>query len=71
MPRAQICLVFSDGFYVATVNDPTLLRSGTFILAVRSRMPHSQLIHQFTQQSKIAATSKIAIWSVCRYQVYR
>ena len=60
MPRAQnLPLVFSDGFYVATVNDPTLLRSGTFILAVRSRMPHSQLIHQFTQQSKIAATNKI------------
>lgn len=60
MPRAQnLPLVFSDGFYVATVNDPTLLRSGTFILAVRARMPHSQLIHQFTQQSKIAATNKI------------
>lgn len=60
MPRAQnLPLVLSDGFYVATVNDPTLLRSGTFILAVRARMPHSQLIHQFTQQSKIAATNKI------------
>lgn len=60
MPRAQnLPLVFSDGFYVATVNDPTLLQSGTFILAVRARMPHSQLIHQFTQQSKIAATNKI------------
>ncbi|WP_343647988.1 type VI secretion system baseplate subunit TssK [Enterobacter sp.] len=60
MPRAlNLPLLFSDGFYVATVNDPGLLRSGTFILAVRARMPHSQLIHQFTQQSKIAATNKI------------
>lgn len=60
MPRAQnLPLVFSDGFYVATVNDPALLQSGRFILAVRSRMQHSQLIHQFTQQSKIAATNKI------------
>ena len=60
MPRAQnLPLVFSDGFYVATVNDPALLQSGRFILAVRARMQHSQLIHQFTQQSKIAATNKI------------
>ncbi|WBM70326.1 type VI secretion system baseplate subunit TssK [Buttiauxella sp. WJP83] len=60
MPRAQnLPLIFSDGVYIATVNDPTLLQSGSFVLAVRARMPHNQIILQFTQQSKIAATDKI------------
>lgn len=60
MPRAQnLPLLFTDGVYIATVNDPTLLSSGSFVLAVRARMPHDQIILQFTQQSKIAATDKI------------
>ncbi|MDK9604214.1 type VI secretion system baseplate subunit TssK [Lelliottia wanjuensis] len=60
MPRAQnLPLIFSDGVYIATVNDPTLLQSGSFVLAVRARMPQNQIILQFTQQSKIAATDKI------------
>ena len=60
MPRAQnLPLNFNDGVYIATVNDSTLLQSGSFVLAVRARMPHDQIIHQFTQQSKIAATNKI------------
>ncbi|MCE9991690.1 type VI secretion system baseplate subunit TssK [Enterobacter sp.] len=59
-PRAQnLPLIFTEGVYLATVNDPGLLQSGAFVLAVRARMPHSQLILQFTQQSKIAATDKI------------
>ncbi|HEX4504026.1 MAG TPA: type VI secretion system baseplate subunit TssK [Scandinavium sp.] len=59
-PRAQnLPLIFTDGVYLATVNDPMLLQSGSFILAVRARMPHNQIILQFTQQSKIAATDKI------------
>lgn len=60
MPRAQnLPLIFSDGVYIATVNDPALLQSGSFVLAVRARMPQNQIILQFTQQSKIAATDKI------------
>lgn len=60
MPRAQnLPLNYSDGVYVATVNDPTLLQSSAFVLAVRARMPHGQLGLQFAQQSKIAATDKI------------
>lgn len=59
-PRAQnLPLIFTEGVYLATVNDPALLQSGVFVLAVRARMPHAQLILQFTQQSKIAATDKI------------
>ena len=59
-PRAQnLPLIFTEGVYLATVNDPGLLQSGVFVLAVRARMPHAQLILQFTQQSKIAATDKI------------
>ncbi|MGZ0749318.1 type VI secretion system baseplate subunit TssK [Kluyvera sichuanensis] len=59
-PRAQnLPLIFTEGIYLATVNDPGLLQSGVFVLAVRARMPHAQLILQFTQQSKIAATDKI------------
>ena len=60
MPRAQnLPLIFADGVYLATVNDPALLQSGSFVLAVRARMPSNQIILQFTQQSKIAATDKI------------
>ena len=59
-PRAQnLPLIFTEGVYLATVNEPGLLQSGVFVLAVRARMPHNQLILQFTQQSKIAATDKI------------
>lgn len=59
-PRAQnLPLIFTEGVYLATVNDSGLLQSGVFVLAVRARMPHAQLILQFTQQSKIAATDKI------------
>ncbi len=60
MPRAQnLPLIFADGVYLATINDPALLQSGSFVLAVRARMPSNQIILQFTQQSKIAATDKI------------
>ncbi|KWW05998.1 type VI secretion system baseplate subunit TssK [Escherichia fergusonii] len=60
MPRAQnLPLRFMDGIYTATVNDPTLLQSASFVLAVRARMPHNQIILQFTQQSKVAASNKI------------
>lgn len=59
-PRAQnLPLTYTEGVYLATVNDPALLQSGAFVLAVRARMPHSQLITQFTQQSKVGATDKI------------
>ncbi|VUS98601.1 type VI secretion system baseplate subunit TssK [Klebsiella spallanzanii] len=59
-PRAQnLPFTFTEGVYLATINDPGLLQSGAFVLAVRARMPHTQLILQFTQQSKIAATDKI------------
>ncbi|VEA03408.1 type VI secretion protein [Salmonella enterica subsp. enterica serovar Sanjuan] len=44
-PRAQnLPLIFTEGVYLATVNDPGLLQSGVFVLAVRARMPHAQLI---------------------------
>jgi len=60
IPRAQnLPLSFNDGIYMATVNDPVLLQSAAFVLAVRAQMPHDQLQRQFIQQSKIAATDKI------------
>ncbi|EAS1760436.1 type VI secretion system baseplate subunit TssK [Salmonella enterica] len=60
MPRAQnLPLTFADGIYLATINDPMLLQSGSFVLAVRSNMPSHLMITQFTQQSKVAATDKI------------
>lgn len=60
MPRAQnLPFTFSDNVYIATINDPSLLQSGTFVLAVRARMPGNQITHQFPQQSKITATNKI------------
>jgi len=60
MPRAQnLPLIYADGVYIATINDPALTQSGSFVLAVRARMPSNQTILQFTQQAKVAATDKI------------
>lgn len=60
VPRAQnLPLFFTEGTWIATINDPTLLRSSRLVLAVRARMPHDQVQRQFIQQSKIAATDKI------------
>lgn len=60
VPRAQnLPLFFTEGTWVATINDPTLLQSSKLVLAVRARMPYDQVQRQFVQQSKIAATSKI------------
>ncbi|EAB8210298.1 type VI secretion system baseplate subunit TssK [Salmonella enterica] len=60
VPRAQnLPLFFTEGTYIATINDPTLLQSSKLVLAVRARMPYDQVQRQFIQQSKIAATNKI------------
>ena len=60
VPRAQnLPLFFSEGTWIATISDPTLLQSCKLVLAVRARMPYDQVQRQFIQQSKVAATDKI------------
>ncbi|POP40623.1 type VI secretion system baseplate subunit TssK [Superficieibacter electus] len=60
LPRAQNLPFFlSEGVYIATINDPTLLQSSKLVLAVRARLPYDQVQRQFVQQSKVAATDKI------------
>ncbi len=54
VPRAQnLPLFFSEGTWIATINDPTLLQSCKLVLAVRARMPYDQVQRQFIQQSKV------------------
>lgn len=59
-PRA-VNLPFSqtDGIYVALINDISLLQSATFVLAVKSQLPHEALQRQFVQQSKISSVERI------------
>ncbi|RXG03021.1 type VI secretion system baseplate subunit TssK [Enterobacter cloacae] len=60
VPRAQnLPLHYTEGTWIASVSDPTLLQSSKLVLAVRARMPFDQVQRQFIQQSKVAATSKI------------
>lgn len=59
-PRAMnLPLTFMDGIYVAVVNDSNLLKTATFVLAVKSQIPHETLHRQFVQQSKISSVEKI------------
>ncbi|MGB7803738.1 type VI secretion system baseplate subunit TssK [Buttiauxella sp.] len=59
-PRAMnLPFTYTDGIYAAIVNDSTLLQSATFVLAVKSQMPHETLHRQFVQQSKISSVEKI------------
>lgn len=59
-PRAMnLPFTYMDGIYAAIVNDSTLLQSATFVLAVKSQMPHETLHRQFVQQSKISSVEKI------------
>ncbi|MFU2315796.1 type VI secretion system baseplate subunit TssK [Rahnella sp. PCH160] len=59
-PRA-VNLPFTqmDGIYVTLINDVSLLQSATFVLAVKSLLPHEALQRQFVQQSKISSVEKI------------
>lgn len=59
-PRA-VSLPFThrEGIYVALINDISLLQSATFVLAVKSQLPHETLQRQFVQQSKISSVEKI------------
>ena len=59
-PRA-VNLPFShrEGIYVALISDISLLQSATFVLAVKSQLPHEILQRQFVQQSKISSVDKI------------
>ncbi|MXC98443.1 type VI secretion system baseplate subunit TssK, partial [Escherichia coli] len=51
VPRAQnLPLFFSEGTWIATISDPTLLQSCKLVLAVRARMPYDQVQRQFIQQ---------------------
>ncbi|MFH7212683.1 type VI secretion system baseplate subunit TssK, partial [Klebsiella pneumoniae] len=44
VPRAQnLPLFFSEGTWIATISDPTLLQSCKLVLAVRARMPYDQV----------------------------
>jgi type VI secretion system protein ImpJ len=59
-PRAMnLPFSYLDGIYVALVNDVSLLKSATFILAVKSQIPHDTLQRQFIQQSKISSVERI------------
>lgn len=72
VPRAQnLPLFFSEGTWIATINDPTLLQSCKLVLAVRARMPYDQVQRQFIQQSKVPLPTKSAAWSACRCRVFR
>ena len=45
----------AHGVLTAQVNDPSLMQSAEFILAVRARMPLEQMRQLFLQQSKVAS----------------
>lgn len=59
-PRAMnLPFNYMDGIYVATLSDNSLLQTATFVLAVKSQIPHEILHRQFIQQSKISSVDKI------------
>jgi type VI secretion system protein ImpJ len=47
------------GLMVAPIQDPQLMDSADFILAVKARMPMDELRRLFTQQTKVASVEKI------------
>lgn len=47
------------GLMVAPIQDPQLMESADFIVAVKARMPMDELRSKFTQQTKISSVEKI------------
>lgn len=47
------------GLMVAPIQDPQLMDSADFIIAVKARMPMDELRRQFTQQTKVSSVEKI------------
>lgn len=47
------------GLIVAPIQDPQLMNSADFIIAVKARMPMDELRRQFTQQTKVSSVEKI------------
>ncbi|MCY9829247.1 type VI secretion system baseplate subunit TssK [Vibrio chagasii] len=47
------------GLMVAPVQDPQLIESAEFIIAVKARMPMDELRRLFTQQTKVSSVEKI------------
>ncbi|MGY2573330.1 type VI secretion system baseplate subunit TssK [Vibrio sp. C8] len=47
------------GLMVAPIQDPQLMESADFIVAVKARMPMDELRRQFTQQTKVSSVEKI------------
>ncbi len=55
-----IPIVFRDhGVHVAAVHDVDLIKTASFVLAVRADMPAGELKTRFTQQTKISSIDKI------------
>ncbi|WCP68028.1 type VI secretion system baseplate subunit TssK [Vibrio tubiashii] len=47
------------GLMVAPIQDPQLMETADFIIAVKARMPMDELRRQFTQQTKVSSVEKI------------
>ncbi len=47
------------GLMVAAIQDPQLMDTADFIIAVKARMPMDELRRQFTQQTKVSSVEKI------------
>lgn len=47
------------GLMVAAIQDPQLMETADFIIAVKARMPMDELRRQFTQQTKVSSVEKI------------
>ncbi|KOO16287.1 type VI secretion protein [Vibrio xuii] len=47
------------GLMVAPIQDPQLMQTADFIIAVKARMPMDDLRRQFTQQTKVSSVEKI------------
>lgn len=47
------------GLMIAAIQDPQLMETADFIIAVKARMPMDELRRQFTQQTKVSSVEKI------------
>ncbi|WP_392565261.1 type VI secretion system baseplate subunit TssK [Utexia brackfieldae] len=59
-PRAvSITLNEQNGIYIGVINDIELLKTASFVLAVKSQLPQEQIMRTFVQQTKIASPLSI------------
>lgn len=61
MPKAVSITLHEqkEGLYVAVINDPQLLDTASFVLAVKASMTQENLRHSFVKQVKITSPDKI------------